>query len=305
LRQLREARGWDCAQLAKLSSLSASQVQALESGSMDCFYTLKIKNNAARKVAQVLGASPADVIIVREVPVSEADDTAQIKPASHSLSLERRYLQSKTQPSSWMGYAVMSLLLLAGLGWYGLRHNLSIATSNNVMAKTPASLPAMPEPVAPAQLEKELTPNASSSPVDSNATLASAQTVTPLVSANPIRGESEISPAALNSSTESKPTSCAFDGDAAVLEAANPTKSPEKISLMLHKPGLLCVQDSSGKVWQEELKPWLGRTFIGKAPWKLYSPVLPYADVFFQGEKIQLPSTVSRSIALNGKAVNR
>ena len=86
-----------------------------------------------------------------------------------------------------------------------------------------------------------------------------------------------------------------------VLEAQAPNKPADKVSLMMHRQGELCVQDSTGKVWREDLKPWLGRNFIGTAPWRLTSPVLFYGDVYFQGEKMQIPSQKVHSITLNAK----
>lgn len=112
---------------------------------------------------------------------------------------------------------------------------------------------------------------------------------------HPISVEAEIRPATLSPETES---SCPFEADLAVFEARPSTSSANKVSLMLYKAGRVCVQDSAGKVWQEELKPWVGRSFVGEAPWKLYSPVFPQADVYFQGEKIRLSTATSHTIGL-------
>jgi hypothetical protein len=117
-----------------------------------------------------------------------------------------------------------------------------------------------------------------------------------------------VSPApSLNSFTNnaSVEAACSFDGDMAVLQANEPSKPSDKISLMLRKQAELCVQDATGKVWREDLKPWLGRNYIGTAPWTLQSTALFGADVYFQGEKMVVPSDKVHAITLNGKPFNR
>jgi len=307
LRQLREARGWDWVQLARLSSLSVAQVQALEGGGTDCFYSIQIKKNAARKLAKVLGVPDDTVIHPSEPSVAQIEEPLDPQPVPELAVINSRSLYSKSYPSTWVGYIAMTLSLLAGLVWFALRPLPSASRPSWVTADARTSASQVQGSVE-ADKSRAVTASATAAPV-ATAAVAPALALEaapvplrpPLVSPKPNPEGAEIMPAAL---TVSAVQACQFEGDAAVFEATNPTKSAEKLSLMLHKAGVLCVQDSTGKVWQEELKPWLGRTFIGKAPWKLYSPVLPHADVYFQGEKIKLAATHSRTIALNGKEFN-
>lgn len=305
LRQLREERGWDWSQMARLSSLSVSQVQALESGSVDCFYTLAIKNNAARKVAKVLGVPPNEVFIAQD----NLPSPDQGEGHDHAMRFETVEIQSRLPAaaprSSWLGYGVMSLGLV--LCWVGFSMQQSTpsappealgAARSTVVPDTASAIPSSVS--TPAQ------PTTAGSPTPTDSPQAVAQAATPAASpvasgpvSRPLTGEVELAPASLNADA-----SCALDSDSTPLQPAKPTKSPEKVSLMFHKAGLLCVQDSTGKVWKEDLKPWVGRTFMGKAPWKLYSPVLTQADVFFQGEKIRVSGVSTQAITLTGKPFN-
>jgi len=292
LRQAREAKGWDWVHVSRLCSLSVAQVKALENGGTDCFYSLQIKNNAARKVALVLGVSDVLNGSVRE-PYEVFVEAVPISPATDSLASPG--LLGKLMPSShWMGYVILSFILVLVLFWSGLqmkppsqgvRFNEIAGTVVERDSKTPS--PRLAEAVPP---EIPVIPPGNLQP----------EPVLAPVSAKKSTQETEIVPALL---TTSSSPACAFEGEVSVLEAINPTKSAEKVSLMLHKAGKLCVQDASGNVWQEELKPWMGRTFVGKAPWKLHSPALPNADVYFQGEKLKLTSASARTIALNGKEI--
>lgn len=301
LRQLREERGWDWAQIARLSSLSVSQVRALETGSMDCFYTLKIKNNAARKVARVFGVAEAEVISVseptalplEEVPLAHINPVPALRRAPH--------FHATTRPASWLGYGAMTLALVVGLAW----HSLQPSTSTSAPAwVTTAASATLPEPAVPQSVQKVIDPAVNSAAVVANAAVAIAK-ANPAAVAAPLQvarapGELEMTPASLN--TPAEPT-CAFDAHVAVMQAKNPTKSAEQISLMPRQAGALCVQDGTGKVWRQALKPGAWSTFNGQAPWKLYSAVLPGADVFFQGEKIRPVSDNAHTIALSGKLV--
>ena len=263
LRKAREARGWDWSQVARMCSLSVAQVKALENGGTDCFYSLPIKNNAARKVALVLGV--ADVLnAAASQQTDNVMEAISLAAVTHPEAAVSGHSKLTSLPY-WMGYSTLGLIFVMVVVGSGLQ--LKPSAPETGRSEVVGSLHPPPNP-------------------------SSSERVAVV--------ESEIVPASLVIPSD---PSCPFEGEVSVLEASNPTKSAEKVSLMLHKAGKLCVQDASGKVWQEELKPWMGRTFVGKAPWKLHSPALPNADVYFQGEKLKLTSASARTIALNGKEV--
>lgn len=273
LRQAREARGWNWLQVAQLSSLSVAQVKALENGGTDCFYSPSIKINAARKVALVLGVS--DVMNASTRP-NLSEPTAELQTITLAPATDNEVASKTrhptTQGSDWMGYSALSLIFVMVIGGSALQlEPLSgdVAGSETVPLKGS-------EVIAKSRLTSDIPP------------------------ANQSTQPAQMALATLDAAEE---PACAFGGEAEVLEAANPTQSAAKVSLLMHKAGLLCVQDGSGKVWQENLQAGLDRTFVGKAPWKLHSAVLPNAEVFFQGEKIKLTSVSTRTIVLTGKAV--
>lgn len=303
LRQAREARGWDWLQVARLSSLSLAQVKALESGGTDCFYSTSIRNNAALKVALVLGVS--DVL----KPLASRSPGLQQTTSTPALATDTapapRDLRPAVQWSSWLSYGTLSLLFVAVMGWSALQVKPMSTDLMRVQAVAPAPDPqttsAPAENVAAVAAASADTSAQSSLPSGATTgptTIAPTPPVVVPVAVNKPPQEVEIGLASMAAAGGAR---CSFEGATEALEAVNPTKSAEKISLMFHKAGPLCVQDASGKVWQEELKPWTGRTFVGKAPWKLHSPVLPNADVYFQGEKMKLTSANARTIELNGK----
>lgn len=281
LRELREAQGWDVAELARLCSLSESQVLELENGGVQRFYSARIKINAARKVAQVLNVHEAE--LVRE-PIVLPVDTQQANPALSAASTEqeRKGDGLVRKQSSWVGYIILFLVGAGAVAWWFVQ---------------PRSVPsvALPEPEVLAPKLSDVAP--SSSAIDT--------TPPPPVTAPSAPEIQTEAPKAELAAKEPVREECKFDGDMVVLEPQTANKPPDKLSLMLRTPALLCVQDSTGQVWREDLKPWLGRNFFGKAPWKLSSTALHSADVYFQGEKMSIGSDKTHSITLKEKRVDR
>ena len=269
LRKLREAKSLTTEQLARLCSLSVHQVLELENGGTQSFYSTPIKINAARKVAQVVSVDASELLFE---PLPVAQELLAPDPATPLHAESGKLRRAEPQSASWAGYLiVLTVLLGAGIWWFQQSRVVSLPSFE------PASNTA--------------------SPVDRAGSLSSTQVqTTPSVdtqgggvaAAEKIAQESDVKP-------------CNVEEEMHVLEAQAPNKPADKVSLMMHRQGELCVQDSTGKVWREDLKPWLGRNFIGTAPWRITSPVLFYGDVYFQGEKMQIPSQKVHSITLNAK----
>lgn len=296
LRELREARGWDVLELARLCSLSESQVLELEDGGTQRFYSVKIKVNAARKAAQVLNVHESELI--REPAVLSVDAAVAAK-ASGSILAENGPGSTNLAPksSSWVGYIILFLVGAGAAAWWFMQPAL----------QKPAPLP---DPQAVAPKVPELVPEPSAAPVapavsppvaevsTSPATAAAVPAATAVVA--PV--ELPVADASVKAPVSDE---CKFENEAVTLQPVAPNKSADKVSLMLRAQAVLCVQDSTGKVWREDLKPWVGRNFIGKAPWKITSTALQGADVYFQGEKMPIASSNVQSIILGGKPVSR
>jgi transcriptional regulator with XRE-family HTH domain len=286
LRELREARGWDVLELARLCSLSESQVLELEEGGTQRFYSVKIKTNAARKVAQVLNVHESELI--REPAVLPADAAVAAK-ASGSVRADHERLSANPAPksSSWVGYIILFLVGAGAAAWWFTQAE-SLKPSR--LAEPQAAAPRMPE-VLPAP--------ATAAPV---AEVSPATAAVPTAPAAAVPAELPVADASTNAPV---PEECKFENEAVTLQPVAPNKSADKVSLMLRTQAVLCVQDSTGKVWREDLKPWVGRNFIGKAPWKITSTALPGGDVYFQGEKMPMASSNAQAIILSGKPVSR
>jgi transcriptional regulator with XRE-family HTH domain len=262
LRELREAKGFTPEYLARLCSLSLHQVHELENGGSQRFYSSQIKINAARKAAQVLSVDVSELLFE---PLAAAQELLAQVPA-RPLQTEPAKLSHAEPPSaSWAAYLiVLTVLFGAGMWWFQEPRAFSLPFyKTGSQQDSPAG----------AEMQTALSFEAQSVGVSVPQALAK----------------------------EPEVQACNFEEEMLVLEAKAPNKPANKVSLMMHRQGELCIQDSTGKVWREDLNPWLGRNFKGTAPWRITSPVLFYGDVYFQGEKIQIPSQKVRSITLNAK----
>ncbi|WP_350296539.1 helix-turn-helix domain-containing protein [Limnohabitans sp. Rim8] len=262
LRELREAKGFTPEYLARLCSLSLHQVHELENGGSQRFYSSQIKINAARKAAQVLSVDVSELLFE---PLAAAQELLAQVPA-RQLQTEPAKLSHAEPPSaSWAAYLiVLTVLLGAGMWWFQEPRAFSLPSyKTGSQQDSPAG----------AEMQTALSFEAQSVGVSVPQALAK----------------------------EPEVQACNFEEEMLVLEAKAPNKPANKVSLMMHRQGELCIQDGTGKVWREDLNPWLGRNFKGTAPWRITSPVLFYGDVYFQGEKIQIPSQKVRSITLNAK----
>ncbi len=262
LRELREAKGFTPEYLARLCSLSLHQVHELENGGSQRFYSSQIKINAARKAAQVLSVDVSELLFE---PLAAAQELLAQVPA-RQLQTEPAKLSHAEPPSaSWAAYLiVLTVLLGAGMWWFQEPRAFSLPSyKTGSQQDSPAG----------AEMQTALSLEAQSVGVSVPQALAK----------------------------EPEVQACNFEEEMLVLETKAPNKPANKVSLMMHRKGELCIQDGTGKVWREDLNPWLGRNFKGTAPWRITSPVLFYGDVYFQGEKIQIPSQKVRSITLNAK----
>jgi len=204
-----------------------------------------------------------DVSEILFEPIPVAPELVAHQPAPQLRAEPAKMSHSEPQSASWAGYLiVLSALLGAGLWWFQQPRAVSF-------------------------------PFFKSSPLQDSS--ISTEMQSPLTVETQGGGVSE----AL--AKEPDVMACNFEEEMLVLEAKAQDKPANKVSLMMHRQGELCVQDGTGKVWREDLKPWLGRNFLGSAPWRITSPVLFYGDVYFQGEKIQISSQKVHSITLNAK----
>jgi hypothetical protein len=66
---------------------------------------------------------------------------------------------------------------------------------------------------------------------------------------------------------------------------------------------IVCVVDASGKTQNKTLEPGVGVSVYGKPPFKVLTGGLNQVDLYFQGAKVRIGSTASKTIILESAEI--
>ena len=282
LREWRVSQQCDVTALASRANLSVAQILQLESGGTTLFYTPAIKENAARKVANLLGGDPSSVI-------RPMDDTAwaggpSVMEELVELSLQRAKAAQApsffSRPLRWLlGLLLTMALLVVGSAW--LQHQVSLGSVRSLWQTSISFLAPAPQPeTAPVVSAKP-----SSGAVAAAVALAAPQTLA--------------APAALPSEqTASRADLCQKNQTAAVLTPASPSKAGDMVYLVAQKSGAICVVDGAGRSTVLSLQSSEARSVYGSAPWRVHFEHPEQAQLFFQGVRLRLPDASVTTVAL-------
>lgn len=296
LRNLRETQNIDVADLARLVNLSAAQVRELESGGpaageRSLFYTTAIKDKAAVKLTQALGADPKTLWGQPE-PVTAQDPAAlpDLQILDDLAVLLKKQAQAQEMGAhdrrfSWVwllgGFA--ALWVAGAVGFYGQQisqwmHSLRVEKS---------AVPAVTTPAAP------VVPTAPLHPVLAPAESASSAAAV-LVPAEP---EVATAPATAASPVTSL---CESQAPVTTLRVGQPSKAGNSVHVVATGDLVVCVRDGLGKQTTLNLKSQESRTVLGKAPWTLRvdKPMPPNFHMFFQGQKLYWPAGETLGVSL-------
>lgn len=161
LREWRFSQNWDVTDLARRANLSIGQIQQLETGGTSLFYSAAIRENAARKVATLLGADPDAVIRTDDVPAAP-EAPSQVVQDLVALSRQRaKAMQPRTHWTRYTGAVaagLVSLAVLAAAGnWLQQKWQNGGAQQfwREAAAPAPVAVGAAPADASPAQAASE------------------------------------------------------------------------------------------------------------------------------------------------------
>lgn len=293
----REALGLSVQELSGKACLSVRQIQQIENGEHNSFYSPNIKFTAAKKVAQLLDLQTEEAFdfgdLVSQLPievqeakpspavVEEKPKTKTPEPASNikveSAALAKSIQQKKPASSSpdkkpWL--PILAFIAIAGFAFLSLRPSLFGTASET--AQAPAEEVKAEAPVSPAEPSAQAAPEKAAEP-----------TPTPAVVAAPVAVAS--TPSA---------TECPMaDSNVASYKTDAPKKSADMVYLVAKTPQVVCVLDATGKSQSKQLEPGIGASIYGKAPLKVLTAGLSQVDLYFQGVKVH-PGNAGNTILL-------
>jgi DNA-binding XRE family transcriptional regulator len=271
-------------ELANLACLSKKQIQQIENGGRDAFYTPAIKYIAAKKVAQLIQLDEKDAFDFgpqAELPLSPVTDVAVSSPPIEK-ALEQVPTQAKVRPAE----AAESVI----------EKPINPAETKSSGAKWLWFLPAGAvalllvqfQPLLQEQLDAQMSPEkpvefvaASAQPAAPSAPTAEPQ-ATPAVVVPP--------PAASPAMPIVTAQSACPPSDGA-MESYKPPAANKPGNIVYIRVGnsqVVCVIDADGVVQSKAMEPSFGISFYGKPPFKLLSSSeLGSAEIFFQGYRMR------------------
>jgi len=263
LKKLREDAGVEITTLARLHSLSTSQIKQLENGGDSSFYTPSIKLATGRKLLMQFGADIQPLEQVPEQPpAQELETPAKAVNATQATDVE---LEKKNSLLSLQ--IVGAVVVLISLIYWSFFHSALVSD------KEPVAVGKKPMSTSPiAAMANETKPN--SSTVSTSAEL---------------RKES--------------PQECKWGNEPSSLFASQPTKPGDYVHVIANTDGSICVRDATSKVQILHLTSSQSQTIRGRAPFEIFSNNLNEFKLFYQGNLLRLPSSNTKNITLKEQQI--
>ena len=263
LKKLREDAGVEITTLARLHSLSSSQVKQLENGGDSSFYTPAIKLATGRKLLMHFGA---DVNPIEQAP--EQYHPQELKPPAEEVNTEQvktvslRHINSFSRPQ-----IVGVLLVLICLVYWVFFKSAPVGQKEMLTTSKPVSIALPTESI-----------NAETKPIASTL------------------------PTPAETRKESSPE-CIWGNDPVPVFGNQPTKSGDYVHVIANSDSSICVKDATGKVQVLHLKNSQSLTIRGRQPFELFSSNLNEIKLFYQGNLLRLPNSNIKNITLKEQQI--
>lgn len=298
LREWRESQKLDVSTLAIRANLSAAQIKQLELGGTSLFYTASIKENAARKVASLLGRDPAEVIrrvddLSDELGSSVVDELIEL---SHQKAQAGRPASVFMRHARLMAFAFMTLGLLAFIGWiqYPWQGRGVMPSFGHQAVAMSSDFSAAAAPWVQTQVQPLAGPASIGSSPESSAAVAESAAARPVVAA----ASEPVASVTGHVAAMGESSLCQPSQTDAVLMPSQPSKPGDMVYLMAQRDGTVCLVDGSGLRTVFLLKANEGKSVYGPAPWRVHFEHAEQAQLYFQGVRLRLPDAKTTAVVL-------
>jgi transcriptional regulator with XRE-family HTH domain len=292
----RESLGLSTKDLSGMACLSVRQIEQLENGGISSYYGDQVKFTAAKKVAALLKLTPEEAFdfgdliqpiikapesevklqgetktsaIEKKVAIPIVEKVAESKPENIgtkkvSESVVDYSVKSKAQANPkkkfFLLLAIVAALIFAVVNLRPMFFPEPVKEEVVIIQAVPSEPAPAPEPVADAKPAAALVP--------------------------------EPSPALV------LPECPPADASALNYKPDAPKKAGDLVYLQSKTAQTVCVVDASGKTQNKTLEPGVGVSVYGKPPFKVLTGGLNQVDLYFQGAKVRIGSTASKTIIL-------
>jgi transcriptional regulator with XRE-family HTH domain len=265
LKKLREAAGVEVTTLARLHSLSSSQIKQLENGGDSSFYTPSIKLATGRKLLMHFDADVQPLeeeVEINQTQTSEPEITAAIDRKSIDTQQNRNSLQ----------FQIIGVLVVI----------IVIALSNGYLSSAETE-------TKPSNLTKQ-----------SEITKSIAENTEEPKS---IDVNSEVLKNPSIKTTNLNVSGCEWSNQAKSIAGYQPTKPGDYVHVVANSDGAICVKDATSKLQVLNLKNSQSQTVRGSPPFEIFSNNLHQFQLFYQGNLLKLPSNEVKNITLEEQKI--
>ena len=264
LKKLRQEAGVEVITLARLHSLSSSQVKQLEDGGDSSFYTQSIKLATGRKLLMHFGA---DVQPLEQKPESKPVQEEEILeqkinsiPTPTQTPIANIALQKNRSPSNLLIFGALIVALASIYIWFHRSVPAIQKESGNISAEQKINLP--PEAIS----------------------------IEPKTDTSTIQIDSL--------KTQEGGPECVWGNEVAPVIFSQPTKPGDYVHVVANTDASICIKDALGKVQVLHLKNAQSQTLRGRPPFDIFSNKLNEFKLFYQGNLLRLPSSNTTNINL-------
>ncbi|BEI35843.1 hypothetical protein PHIN6_13610 [Polynucleobacter sp. HIN6] len=303
LKKAREAKGLTVSELASKVCFSTKQIEQLENGEKSHFYSLAIKANAAKRVADELGISQEDVfdfgpdlieaakvrqetskeVVSLSSPLEAQSNSSE--PVKEEESQKKTSQPKRTTPKKTADQKVEQLerfdetpkpiikknrtLIYFGSAAIAAAIGMVTLNMNQPQPLKSVEVAKLPSETIAAESKKE-------------------EVVSPAPTAN--------APALVAS--EATNTCPSEDASPKSYRMASASKPGNMVYVQSRSAQTICIKDASGKLEKKSLEAGGSYSFYGKAPFVVMTSGLGQTDLFFQGYKVKIDNPNAKSIIL-------
>jgi DNA-binding XRE family transcriptional regulator len=263
LRKLREDAGVEITTLARLHTLSTSQIKQLENGGDSSFYTPSIKLATGRKLLMHFGA---DIQPLEKVP--DPDRAQELETPAKAVHVTQATDVQLEKKNSLLSLQIVgAVVVLISLIYWDFFHSAVVSDKEPV---TVGKKPTTTSPIAAMATEAKPT----SSTVSTSAEIP-----------------------------KESPQECKWGNEPASLFVSQPTKPGDYVHVIANSDGFICVKDATSKVQILHLRSSQSQTIRGRAPFEIFSNNLNEFKLFYQGNLLRLPSSNTKNITLKEQQI--
>lgn len=338
LKTLRLEAGYDLAQFSKLSSVSVAQITQLEEGGESLFYSPRIKYSVGKRLTLLLLRSQQSTHVseslIDEGPLRHSNSSSQINAI---VEMSRRNLDATPlkdffQSISYqLSHSLSSKYVLSSLGmlllmfcvWlYDHQAQEEIAVTHfevdaklkeGALGEVAAKWSAIDQIwiSAKSALGWDLTPkpllssaqNAAGHGVAKSTSALTQTDLTSVDTESSVNAQLSDLPSNSNTNTLTKVSEgleqdCAFGSGGTEITPTAAHKPGNYVYLVAMTDTVICLQDGQNKVNRLSLSTGAAQTVTGSPPWKLSIKTAEGAKIFYQGQRIQPPSTGAQVFTL-------